>query len=135
MKALDTNVLVRLLLADDAAQLAQVKQLLLQTQQFTSPVTVIQELVWVLEANDYTVAQVLHGMSLLLSLPNFKPAQLAEIRQALEWYEKGMDFADALHLALRGASPQLLTFDKAFIKLGKKQRLTTRGLDWVVGVA
>jgi predicted nucleic-acid-binding protein len=135
MKALDTNVLVRLLLADDAAQLAQVKQLLSQTQQFTSPVTVIQELVWVLEANDYTVAQVLHGMSLLLSLPNFKPAHLAEIRQALEWYAKGMDFADALHLALRGASSQLLTFDKAFIKLGKKQRLTTRGLDWVVGVA
>jgi predicted nucleic-acid-binding protein len=135
MKALDTNVLVRLLMADDAAQLAQVKRLLSQTQQFTSPVTVIQELVWVLEANDYTVAQVLHGMRLLLSLPNFKPDHLAEIRQALEWYEKGMDFADALHLALRGASSQLLTFDKAFIKVGKKQRLTTRGLDWVVGVA
>jgi predicted nucleic acid-binding protein len=74
-------------------------------------------------------------MSLLLSLPNFKPAHFAEIRQALEWYEKGMYFADALHLALRGPSSQLLTFDKAFIKLGKKQRLTTRGLDWVVGVA
>ena len=135
MKALDTNVLVRLLLADDAAQLAQVKQLLSQSQQFTSPVTVMQELVWVLEANDYTVAQVLHGVNLLLSLPNFKPAHLAELRQALEWHEKGMDFADALHLALRGASAQLLTFDKAFIKLGKKQGLTTRGLDWVAGIA
>jgi predicted nucleic-acid-binding protein len=135
MKALDTNVLVRLLLADDAAQLAQVKQLLSQPQQFTSPITVMQELVWVLEANDYTVAQVLHGMNLLLSLPNFKPTHVAEIRQALEWYDRGMDFADALHLALRGASSQLLTFDKAFIKLGKKQGLNTRGLDWVTGIA
>ena len=45
MKALDTNVLVRLLLADDVVQFAQVKQLLSQTQQFTSPITVMQELV------------------------------------------------------------------------------------------
>ncbi len=135
MKALDTNVLVRLLLADDAAQLAQVKRLLSQTQQFTSPITVMQELVWVLEAHDYSAAQVQRGMGLLLSLPNFKPAHLAELQLALEWYGKGMDFADALHLALRGASSQLLTFDKAFIKLGKKQGLTTRGVDWVAGVA
>jgi predicted nucleic-acid-binding protein len=83
MNALDTNVLVRLLLADDASQLAQVKQLLSQPQQFTSPVTVMQELVWVLEANDYTVAQVTHGIDLLLSLPNFKPDHVAELRQAL----------------------------------------------------
>jgi predicted nucleic-acid-binding protein len=134
MKALDTNVLVRLLLADDAAQLVQVKQLLSQPQQFTSPITVMQELVWVLEAHDYTVAQVQHGMNLLLSLPNFKPAHVVELRLALEWYAKGMDFADALHLALRGASSQLLTFDKAFIRFGKKQGLTTRGLDWVAGL-
>lgn len=135
MKALDTNVLVRLLLADDAAQLAQVKQLLSQTQQFTSPITVMLELVWVLEAHDYTVAQVQHGLGLLLSLPNFKPAHLAELQQALDWYGKGIDFADALHLALRGASLQLLTFDKAFIKHSKKQGLSSRGLDWVAGVA
>lgn len=139
MKALDTNVLVRLLLADDAAQLAQVKKVLSQTQQFTSPITVIQELVWVLEANDYSVAQVIHGMNLLLALPNFIPAHLVELRLALEWYENGMDFADALHLALHlslhGPAQQLLTFDKSFVKLGKKQGLNTRGVAWVVAVA
>ena len=135
MKALDTNVLVRLLLADDAAQLAQVKKLLSQAQQFTAPVTVMQELVWVLEAHDYSAAQVQHGMGLLLSLPNFKPAHLAELQLALEWYGKGMDFADALHLALRGESSQLLTFDKSFAKFAKKQGLSTQGVDWVAGVA
>ncbi len=134
MKALDTNVLVCLLLADDALQLAQVKRLLSQTQQFTSPITVMQELVWVLEAHDYSVAQVRHAMGLLLSLPNFKPAHLPELQLALDWYGKGMDFADALHLALRGASTQLLTFDKTFIKSGKKQGLSTQGVAWVAGV-
>ena len=135
MKSLDTNVLVRLLLGDDAAQLAQVKQLLSQAQQFTSPITVMLELVWVLEAHDYTAEQVQQGLSLLLALPNFKPAHLAELRQALAWYGQGMDFADALHLALRGTSSQLLTFDKGFIKLGKRQGLSTQGTDWVAGVA
>lgn len=134
MKALDTNVLVRLLLADDKAQLAHVKKLLSQAQQFTSPVTVMLELVWVLEAHDYPVADVLHGMDLLLSLPNYKPAHLAEIRQALVWYAQGMDFADALHLALKGPAQQLLTFDKAFIKQGKKLGLSSQGSAWVHGV-
>ncbi len=134
MKALDTNIMVRLLLADDAIQLAQVKALLSSAQQFTSPITVMQELVWVLEAHDYSAAQVQHGLNLLLSLPNYKPAHLAELRQAIAWYAQGMDFADALHLALRGDSAQLLTFDKAFIKQGKKLGLTTQGVNWVHGV-
>jgi predicted nucleic acid-binding protein len=42
-----------------------------------------------------------------------------------------MDFADALHLALRGSANQLLTFDKGFIKLAKKQGLSSEGIDWV----
>jgi predicted nucleic-acid-binding protein len=134
MRALDTNVLVRLLLADDLAQLNAAKKLLSQAQEFTSPITVIQELVWVLEANDYTVAQVQHALDLLLCLPNFKPAHWTELRQALIWYGEGMDFADALHLALRDSAKQLLTFDKGFIKLAKRQGLSSEGLDWVVGV-
>jgi predicted nucleic-acid-binding protein len=134
MKALDTNVLVRLLLADDQAQLAAAKKLLSQAQQFSSPITVIQELVWVLEAHDYTSQEVLHAMNLLLSLPNFKPEHASELNQALIWYGQGMDFANALHLALRGSTNQLLTFDKGFIKLGKKLGLSTQAVDWVSGI-
>jgi predicted nucleic-acid-binding protein len=124
MKALDTNVLVRLLLADDSARLSATKKLLSQAQ----------ELVWVLEANDYTVAEVQHALELLLCLPNFKPAHTSELRQALVWYGEGMDFAEALHLALRDSAKQLLTFDKGFIKSAKRQGLSSAGLDWVVGV-
>jgi hypothetical protein len=70
----------------------------------------------------------------LLCLPNFKPANVSEFRQALVWYVEGMDFAEALHLALRGSAKQLLTFDKGFIKSAKRQGLSSAGLDWVVGV-
>jgi predicted nucleic-acid-binding protein len=135
MKALDTNVLLRLLLADDATQLVAAKKLLSQAQEFTCPITVMLELVWVLEAYDYTVDQVQKALGLLLSLPNFKPAHASELTPALIWYGQGMDFADALHLALRGSASSFVTFDKGFIKLSKKLGLNTRGLDWVSGVA
>ena len=48
MIALDTKVLARLLLKDDAAQYKRVRQLLSQAQDYTAPVTVMLELVWVL---------------------------------------------------------------------------------------
>jgi predicted nucleic acid-binding protein len=42
--ALDTNVLARLLLRDDAAQYKRARALLASDQQFTAPVTVLLEL-------------------------------------------------------------------------------------------
>ena len=83
MIALDTNQLARLLLRDDAAQHARVKSLLQTEQLFTAPVTVLLELVWVLEANDCTPADIEHGLKLLLALPNFKPPQADAVRAAL----------------------------------------------------
>jgi hypothetical protein len=73
--ALDTNLLARLLLQDDAAQHAKVKALFKTRQIFTAPVTVLLELVWVLESRDCSPLQVSQGLTALLDLPNFKPEQ------------------------------------------------------------
>lgn len=116
MIALDTNLLARLLLKDDAAQHARVKALLATDQVFTAPVTVFLELVWVLEANDCPVANVSRGLELLLGLPNFKSDQADALHQALQAYARGMDFADALHLALSHGEEAVMTFDKAFAR-------------------
>jgi hypothetical protein len=35
----------------------------------------------------------------LLGLPNFKPNRIEEIAAAIGYYESGLDFGDALHLA------------------------------------
>ena len=120
MIALDTNILARLLLADDAAQLARVKSLLGKKQNYTAPITVMLELVWLLEANDCTPTEIERGINLLLGLANFKPASTQELKQALAWYADGLGFADALHLALSQDAKQLVTFDKKFAKLAKK---------------
>ena len=52
MIALDTNVLARFLLKDDAVQHRAAAALLAGAQEFTAPPTVLLELVWVLEACD-----------------------------------------------------------------------------------
>jgi predicted nucleic-acid-binding protein len=122
--ALDTNVLARLLLQDDAAQFQRAKALLATPQQFTVPVTVLLELVWVLESNDCTPADIQRGVGLLLGLPNFNPPLASAVRLALDAFVQGMDFADALHLALSQGEDALITFDKAFVKKASKGHST-----------
>ena len=123
MIALDTNLLARLLLRDDAAQYERVKTLFETRQIFTAPVTVMLELVWVLESRDICAAQIATGLTALIDLPNFKPERLDALRQALRGYKAGMGFADALHLALSEGQQKFMTFDKAFVKQGKKLQL------------
>ena len=126
MIALDTNLLARLLLRDDAAQHARVKALLQTDRVFTAPVTVFLELVWVLEANDCTPTEIERGLNLLLGLGNFKPPQVDAVRGALRSYAQGMDFADALHLALSASDDAFMTFDKAFARRAAKLGIRPR---------
>jgi predicted nucleic-acid-binding protein len=116
MKALDTNVLARLLLKDELTQFKKAQSLLASDAQFTAPVTVMLELVWVLESNDCSPSEICHGLGLLMNLHNFKPAHEHVIRKALTAYANGLDFADALHLGLSQKEEVLLTFDKSFVK-------------------
>jgi len=116
MIALDTNILARLLLRDDARQYGLAHALLAQDRLYTAPITVMQELVWVLEVNDCAREDIARALGLLLGLPNFRPQNPEALRQALAWYVQGLDFADALHLALSQDSEELATFDKAFAR-------------------
>ncbi|MGB4118513.1 MAG: type II toxin-antitoxin system VapC family toxin [Polaromonas sp.] len=123
MIALDTNQLARLLLKDDTAQHKKVKALFETRQIFTAPVTVMLELVWVLESRDISAAEIAAGLNALLNLPNFKPERVDALRQALRSYTSGTGFADALHLALSEGQEKFITFDKAFVKQSRKLEL------------
>jgi predicted nucleic-acid-binding protein len=116
MNALDTNILARLLLRDDLAQHEKVVGLLARDGEFTAPLTVFLELVWVLEAHDKAPADIEAALMLLLGLPNFKPADAPVLRSALSAYAQGMDFADALHLCMSSGADGFMTFDKAFAR-------------------
>jgi predicted nucleic-acid-binding protein len=81
------------------------------------------ELVWVLGSYNVPRADIAEGLRGLLGLPNFKPHQSAEITVAISLYEAGLDFADALHLALSDGEDAFLTFDTRFA--GRADRLAT----------
>ncbi len=117
MIALDTNILARYLLNDDPAQTQAASALLAQDKDYTAPPTVMLELVWVLKANGCNREEILKGLRLLLGLPNFKPKAFEALCYAVRWFEEGMDFGDALHLAMSADDDGFCTFDKSLGKL------------------
>ena len=122
MIALDTNILVRYLLADDVAQTRAARALLedLGTEYFV-PITVTLELEWVLRSSKAPRAEIIGRVRDLLSLPNVRPQLSEAVFQALRWAEGGIDIADALHLALSSKAERFVTFDEALVKQARKE--------------
>jgi len=114
--ALDTNVLARFYLNDEPAQ-AQIAARLLSEEDVFIPKTVLLELEWVMRgAARVPPAGIARSMAHLLSLDNVRVEDEAVVRAALKAYEKGMDFADALHAATSGATNRFVTFDSRLAK-------------------
>lgn len=116
MISLDTNVLARYLLKDDLTQHRAAMNLLASSSKFTAPSTVMLELVWVLESAGARRPDIARALHLLFGLPNFRPHEHEALTYALGCYETGMDFADALHLALSTSDVEFKTFDKKLVK-------------------
>lgn len=116
MHAVDTNVLVRLLTGDDAAQAKRATSLFKKESIFI-PKTVLLETEWVLRRL-YRLdrATVVSSLRKLSGLGNVELEQSLVVAQALQWCEEGMDFADALHLASGHGTSKFATFDEQMKK-------------------
>jgi predicted nucleic-acid-binding protein len=113
MIALDTNMLVRALVADHADQVAVVRQLIADDTVFISR-TVLLETEWVLRARyKKTPTELLQFFRALLDTDDTVIEAVEEVRNALDWYAYGADFADALHLSACG-NAVMHTFDRNF---------------------
>ena len=111
MRALDTNVLVRALVQDDAAQ-GRRAQACLSAQQVYVPVTVILELEWVLRSRyGYSPKAIADAMEKLAILENAIVGEQAAVIAAAAKMRQGWDFADALHHALAAGCDDFATFD------------------------
>ena len=119
MRAVDTNVVVRYLTGDDPEQAARARVLIDAGDVFVGT-TVLFESEWVLRSvygfAGETVASALRAFAGLPGVSVENPGQLAE---SLDRAEKGMDFADALHLTAAMRCDALLTFDRRFIEQAK----------------
>ena len=111
MRALDTSVLVRALVQDDAAQ-GRRAQTCLGAQPVYVPVTVILELEWVLRSRyGYSPKAIADAMEKLAILENTVVGEQAAVVAAARKMRQGWDFADALHHALAVGCDDFATFD------------------------
>ena len=117
--AIDTCVVVRLLTKDDLEQYQTSYQLIEENQIFVSD-TVVLETHWVLKAAySYTKEQICQDLRWLCGLDQIHLENSLAVAEAINWYESGLDFADALHLAKSQQHSVLYTFDKEFVKRGR----------------
>lgn len=116
MVVLDTNILVRFAVNDDAQQVTQARRAIGNQPMWVS-VTVLLELEWVLRSRyGYERKDTHMFLSQLLETTNVSVEDETQVAVALDWYADGSDFADALHLARAQSRGVMLTFDASFCR-------------------
>jgi predicted nucleic-acid-binding protein len=125
--ALDTNILARAIVdeaeadAETDAQQRQARALLASGKALFVPVTVMEELEWVLRGvYDLPAQEVAALFEDLLAIDHITVDRAGAVRQAVDWHRQGVDFSDALHLAQAGLCAEMASFDVRFTKLGAR---------------
>jgi len=123
MIAVDTNVLVRFLVRDDAGQAARAAKLIRSSEIWISK-TVLLETEWVLRSlYDFTPQRLAGALRALAGLGEVFLEDAGAVANALNWFEQGLDLADALHLASAANAKQFATFDR---KLARQAQQATK---------
>ena len=124
MTAVDTNVIIRFVTADDPVQSPRARDLI-----HAGPVwvgkTVLLETQWVLSSvYELSRPQVVRTLRAFLGLPQVAVEDESAVAVALEAYAAGIDFADALHLASAAASARFASFDGELRRRAVKRNLS-----------
>lgn len=131
MIAFDTNLLVRLVINDHPAQ-AEFAANLLKTHRALLLRSVLLETEWVLRFSYKFPRERVHAFfHLLLQTENTVIEDSLAVARALDWYQRGADFADALHLAGCGKTV-MQTFDRGFCKAARDAGITPEVRVWEV---
>lgn len=113
MRAVDTNVVVRVFAEDDPIQ-TDIAERMLATDSIFLSKTVILEFEWVMRSvyrePATTIAQ---AIEVMLATANVEVEDRTAVARAVAWFRHGMDFGDALHLASSSHADDFVTFDIA----------------------
>lgn len=119
MRAIDTNVIIRLLTADDPVQAEAARRVMEQGDVFVG-VTVLLEAEWVLRAGyGFGASDIASALRGLAGLAQVTIQDAAAVTVAINWMTQGMDFADALHLARSEHCSAFVTFDRRLASRAK----------------
>ena len=114
MLAVDTNVIVRYLTQDDAEQFAKASALIRSEDVYVCT-TVLLETEWVLRCSyRFGRERISAALAAFAGLPRVTLEDPAAAAKALDWMRRGMDFADALHLAKALGCEAFVSFDQRF---------------------
>jgi predicted nucleic-acid-binding protein len=114
--AVDTNVLVRFLTRDDAAQSPRAVTLF-GSEEIWIAKTVLLETEWVLRSlYRFKADQLQDTFRALAGLSNVQVEDAVDVAHAFDLWSAGLDFADALHLVSRGEAETFATFDEKLVK-------------------
>ncbi len=118
--AVDTNLLVRLPVADDPDQTERARCLFASSRIFV-PITVLLQCWWALEAVYRVPAdRITEAIRRLLGLVHVTVEQERRVLFALKAAAAGLDFADALHLAATPEDGSFATFDRTLARRARK---------------
>lgn len=119
--------MLRLFIQDDPEQSKKVVRLFSSNTVWVSR-TVILECEWVLKSALNHSRQTIHEMvDTLIHLENVVVDDYESIFQALQSYQNGMDFADALHLhSANQEQIPFYTFDKKLVKLADQAHASAK---------
>ena len=120
MIAIDTNVLVRLLVNDDPAQGARARAAF-ETEEIWIAKTVLLETFWVLRSvYDFDDLAIAHAIEGALGLPRVQVEDTERVKLALAAVADRIDIADALHVATTpGDARAFATFDQDLARRAK----------------
>jgi predicted nucleic-acid-binding protein len=126
MRAIDTNVLVRLLVRDDARQV-KLAEVFVDGNAWISQL-VLAETMWVLESvYDRTPVQLAAALEILLEHKTLTLQDADTVAAALQNFKRkpALDFSDCLvlEIARKAGHTPLGTFDKGLAKLAGAQQL------------
>jgi predicted nucleic-acid-binding protein len=127
VRSLDTNVLARFFVDDaDDAQAARQRPAAtaaLAERSFV-PVTVLLELEWVMRGfYELPTADISRVLRALASLQHVTLEDRDAVLVAIDSFDKGFDFADALHFARSSRATRFATFDQRLAKRAKRLAL------------
>ena len=120
MIAIDSNVLVRLLVNDDPAQGARARAAF-ESEEIWIAKTVLLETFWVLRSvYDFDDLAIAHAIEGALGLPRVQVEDTERVKLALAAVADRIDIADALHVATTpGDARAFATFDQDLARRAK----------------
>lgn len=115
MLAIDSNLIIRYLTGDDPEQAAKAQALINGEDVFVCT-TVLLETEWVLRSvYGYSPRRLAEALATFAGLQRVSLENPALAAKALDRMRRGMDFADALHLATAaGCCEAFVSFDRRF---------------------